>query len=127
MAGYRQATLIGATTLAITVVATAIALCTALAILLFWRPTAGGWFTVLAGFTAIALTYGALGLLLGVGLARAAARSARPDQSSSASGRGPAPGNPSGRTPTAVAHHSRGSRSETHPPDDASRGPARPA
>ena len=47
-------------------VATAIALYTALAILFFWRPTAGGWFAVLAGFAVIALTYGALGLLLGV-------------------------------------------------------------
>ncbi|ARP71060.1 hypothetical protein LK07_16195 [Streptomyces pluripotens] len=65
-AGYRQSTLIGAKTLAITAVATAIALYTALAILFFWRPTAGGWFAVLAGFTVIALTYGALGLLLGV-------------------------------------------------------------
>ncbi|WP_338896101.1 ABC transporter permease [Streptomyces sp. TG1A-60] len=65
-AGYRQATLIGAKTLAVGLVATAIALYTALVVLFFWRPTAGGWFAVLAGFTVIALTYGALGLLLGV-------------------------------------------------------------
>lgn len=65
-AGYRQSTLIGAKTLAIAAVATAIALYTALAILFFWRPTAAGWFAVLAGFAVIALTYGALGLLLGV-------------------------------------------------------------
>jgi ABC-2 type transport system permease protein len=65
-AGYRQSTLIGAKTLAITVVATAIALYTALAILFFWRPTGAGWFAVLAGFAIIALTYGAFGLLLGV-------------------------------------------------------------
>ncbi|WP_432192731.1 hypothetical protein [Streptomyces sp. bgisy027] len=65
-AGYRQSTLLGAKTLAIAVVAAAIALYTALAILLFWRPAVGGWFAVLAGYTVIALTYGALGLLLGV-------------------------------------------------------------
>ncbi|MFB7507935.1 hypothetical protein [Streptomyces broussonetiae] len=65
-AGYRQSTLIGAKTLAVTVVATAIALYTALAILFFWRPTGAGWFAVLAGFAIIALTYGAFGLLLGV-------------------------------------------------------------
>ncbi|MET7378309.1 hypothetical protein ABZT08_05690 [Streptomyces sp. NPDC005526] len=65
-AGYRQATLIGAKTLAITAVATTIALYTALAILFFWRPTGAGWFAVLAGFAIIALTYGAFGLLLGV-------------------------------------------------------------
>ncbi|MFR9794881.1 hypothetical protein ACL02U_03110 [Streptomyces sp. MS06] len=65
-AGYRQPVLIGAKSLATTLVATAIALYTALALLLFWRPGAGGWFAVLAGFTTIALTYGALGLLLGV-------------------------------------------------------------
>ncbi|MEU2864581.1 hypothetical protein ABZ672_40675 [Streptomyces mirabilis] len=65
-AGFRQSILIGAKTLAIAAVATAIALYTALAILFFWRPTAGGWFAVFAGFAVIALTYGALGLLLGV-------------------------------------------------------------
>ncbi|MGN5381158.1 hypothetical protein ACQ4WX_40540 [Streptomyces lasalocidi] len=65
-AGYRQTTLIGAKTLAIAAVATAIALYTALAILLFWRPTAADWFAVLTAFAVIALTYGALGLLLGV-------------------------------------------------------------
>ncbi|MGQ4383461.1 hypothetical protein [Streptomyces sp. SAS_270] len=65
-AGCRQATLIGAKTLAVALVATAIALYTALAILFFWRPTTGGWLAVFAGFTVIALTYGAFGLLLGV-------------------------------------------------------------
>ena len=65
-AGYRQSTLIGAKSLAVALVAGAIALYTALAMLPFWRPGPGGWFAVLAGFTAIALTYGALGLLLGV-------------------------------------------------------------
>ncbi|MFD4261313.1 hypothetical protein ACFWR9_27710 [Streptomyces sp. NPDC058534] len=65
-AGYRQSTLIGAKTLAVAAVATGIALYTALAALLFWRPAVGAWFGLLAGFTVIALTYGALGLLLGV-------------------------------------------------------------
>lgn len=65
-AGYRQSTLIGAKTLAVAAVAAAIALYTALAVLVFWRPTAAGWWSVLAGFAVIALTYGALGLLLGV-------------------------------------------------------------
>jgi ABC-2 type transport system permease protein len=64
--GYRQSALIGAKTLAVALVATAIAVYTALALLLFWRPGLGGWLAVLAGFTVIALTYGALGLLLGV-------------------------------------------------------------
>ncbi|GAA2270996.1 hypothetical protein GCM10010415_41940 [Streptomyces atrovirens] len=65
-AGYGQAVLVGAKTLAVVVVAAAIALYTALAVLFLWRPSVGGWFAVLAGFTVIALTYGALGLLLGV-------------------------------------------------------------
>ncbi|MFG2794716.1 hypothetical protein [Streptomyces sp. NPDC048419] len=65
-AGYRQSMLIGAKTLAVGLVASAIALYTALAVLFFWRPSPGGWFAVLAGFAVIALTYGALGLLLGV-------------------------------------------------------------
>ncbi|MFF4550101.1 hypothetical protein [Streptomyces sp. NPDC001435] len=49
-AAYRQSTLIGAKTLAIATVATAIALYTAPATLFFWRPTAAGWFAVLTGF-----------------------------------------------------------------------------
>ncbi|MET8809216.1 hypothetical protein [Streptomyces sp. NPDC004546] len=65
-AGYRQSTLIGAKALAIAAVAAALALYTALAILVFWRPTTAGWLSALAGFAVIALTYGALGLLLGV-------------------------------------------------------------
>ncbi|MFE7856948.1 hypothetical protein [Streptomyces sp. NPDC057403] len=65
-AGYRQGTLIGAKSLATALVATAIALYTSLAMLPFWHPSPGGWLAVLTGFTAIALTYGALGLLLGV-------------------------------------------------------------
>ncbi|MFG2683635.1 hypothetical protein [Streptomyces sp. NPDC048392] len=65
-AGYRQSTLVGAKILAVSAVATGIALYTALAVLFFWRPAAGAWFGVLAGFTVIALAYGAFGLLLGV-------------------------------------------------------------
>lgn len=66
LAGYRQSTLIGAKTLAIAAVATAIALYTALAVLIYWRPTPSGWLAVLAAYAVIALTYGSLGLLLGV-------------------------------------------------------------
>jgi hypothetical protein len=69
-AGYRQATLIGAKTLAVAAVAVTIALYTALAMLGFWRPGPAGWLAVLAGFGVIALTYGALGLLLGVLVSR---------------------------------------------------------
>jgi ABC-2 type transport system permease protein len=65
-AGYRQATLIAAKTCAIAVIAAAVALYTALALLAFWRPDAGGWPAIWAGLTVMALTYGALGLLLGV-------------------------------------------------------------
>ncbi len=65
-AGYRPATLTGAKITAITVLATAVALYTAGVLLFFWRPTPAGWAAILAGFTVIALTYGALGLLLGV-------------------------------------------------------------
>jgi hypothetical protein len=66
LAGYRHSTLIGAKSLAVTVVAGAIAVYTALAVLPFWRPGPGGWLAVCAGFIVISLTYGALGLLLGV-------------------------------------------------------------
>ncbi|MFG2523498.1 hypothetical protein [Streptomyces sp. NPDC048527] len=65
-AGYRQSTLIGAKTLSVALVATAIAAYTALAVLVFWRPGPGGWLAVLGGYVVIALTYGALGLFLGV-------------------------------------------------------------
>ncbi|MFE3853049.1 hypothetical protein ACFXPN_18150 [Streptomyces griseorubiginosus] len=41
-AGYRQSTLVGAKSLAVALVAAAIALYTALAVLFFWRPTADG-------------------------------------------------------------------------------------
>jgi len=65
-AGYRQATLITAKTLAIAIIAAAVAAYTSLVLLAFWRPGLAGWAAVAAGFTVIALAYGALGLLLGV-------------------------------------------------------------
>ena len=65
-AGYRQATLITAKTLAIAIIAAAVALYAAAVLLAFWRPSPAGWLAILAGFTVLALTYGALGLLLGV-------------------------------------------------------------
>lgn len=65
-AGYRQPVLVGAKFLAVIVVAVTIAGYTAACMLAFWRPRPIGWLAVLAGFTVIALTYGALGLLLGV-------------------------------------------------------------
>jgi ABC-2 type transport system permease protein len=65
-AGYRHATLIAAKASAIAILATAVALYTAAVLLAFWRPGPAGWLAILAGFTVMALTYGALGLLLGV-------------------------------------------------------------
>jgi ABC-2 type transport system permease protein len=65
-AGYRQPTLIAAKTSAIAIVAAAVAGYTAAVLLAFWRPGLAGWLAILAAFTVIALTYGALGLLLGV-------------------------------------------------------------
>ncbi len=65
-AGYRQASLISAKTLAIAILAAAVACYTAVVLLAFWRPSPAGWLAITAGFTVIALTYGALGLLLGV-------------------------------------------------------------
>lgn len=65
-AGFRHATLIAAKTLAITMVAAAVALYTAAVLLAFWRPGPAGWAAILGGFAVMALTYGALGLLLGV-------------------------------------------------------------
>jgi len=65
-AGYRQATLIIAKTLAVAVVAAGVAGYTALVLLAFWRPGLRGWVAIWAAFTVIALAYGAFGLLLGV-------------------------------------------------------------
>lgn len=65
-AGYRQATLIAAKTLAIAILAIAVACYTAVVLLAFWRPGPAGWLAIAAGFTVIALSYGSLGLLLGV-------------------------------------------------------------
>ena len=65
-AGYRQSTLIAAKTLAIAVVAAGVAGYTAAMLLPFWRPGLAGWLAIVAAFAVIALTYGALGLLLGV-------------------------------------------------------------
>jgi ABC-2 type transport system permease protein len=65
-AGYRQAILVTAKTLAVAVVAAGIAGYTALVLLAFWQPSLGGWAAIWAAFTVIALAYGAFGLLLGV-------------------------------------------------------------
>ncbi len=65
-AGYRQATLITAKTLATAILAVAVAVYTALVLLAFWRPGPAGWAAIAAAFTVIALAYGAFGLLLGV-------------------------------------------------------------
>jgi ABC-2 type transport system permease protein len=43
-----------------------VALYAAAVLLAFWRPSPAGWLAILVAFTALALTYGALGLLLGV-------------------------------------------------------------
>lgn len=65
-AGYRQLTLIGAKTMSIAAIALAVAAYADVVLLVFWRPEPGAWFAVLAGFAVIAVTYGALGLMLGV-------------------------------------------------------------
>ena len=65
-AGYRQATLIGAKTCATAVISGLIACYTAVVLIAFWRPAPTGWLAVLAGYTVIALIYGAFGLMLGV-------------------------------------------------------------
>ncbi|MFL6111009.1 MAG: hypothetical protein ACJ786_06630 [Catenulispora sp.] len=65
-AGYRQARLIGAKTLSIGIVSTAVALYAAVVLLAFWRPSVPGWLAIAGGYAVIALTYGAFGLLLGV-------------------------------------------------------------
>jgi len=65
-AGYGQATLIGAKSLAIALVAAAVSVYASVVLLVYWRPSVAAWAAILAGFTVIALTYGAFGLLLGV-------------------------------------------------------------
>jgi ABC-2 type transport system permease protein len=65
-AGYRQATLIAAKTLATSILAVAVAVYAGLVLLAFWRPAPAGWLAITAGYAVMALTYGALGLLLGV-------------------------------------------------------------
>lgn len=65
-AGMRQGRLIGAKILAVMLLATGVAVYTAGVLLVFWRPSLAGWLAITTGFTAIALTYGAFGLLLGV-------------------------------------------------------------
>jgi ABC-2 type transport system permease protein len=65
-AGYRQATLIAAKILATSVLAVAVALYAGLVLLAFWRPGPAGWLAITAGYAVMAVTYGALGLLLGV-------------------------------------------------------------
>ena len=65
-AGYRQASLIGAKTLSVGIIAVGVALYAALVLLAFWRPNPAGWLAILAGYAVIALVYGAFGLLLGV-------------------------------------------------------------
>jgi ABC-2 type transport system permease protein len=65
-AGYRQAILVAAKTLATSVIAAAMALYAALVLLAFWQPAPAGWLAVAGGYAVMALTYGALGLLLGV-------------------------------------------------------------
>ncbi|HEX4702075.1 MAG TPA: hypothetical protein VH352_08100 [Pseudonocardiaceae bacterium] len=65
-AGYWQHALITAKTLAVTLIAAAVAGYGALVLLAFWRPAPTAWLAILAGYTVITLTYGAFGLLLGV-------------------------------------------------------------
>lgn len=65
-AGYQQATLIAAKTLAIAVTAIAVGGYTGVVLLAFWRPGAFGWLAISAALMVMALSYGALGLLLGV-------------------------------------------------------------
>jgi hypothetical protein len=65
-AGYERGTLIGAKSLAVGIVATAVSIYAAVVLLAFWHPRAGAWLAILAAFAVISFTYGALGLLLGV-------------------------------------------------------------
>ena len=63
LSGYRQPTLMLAKVTALVVVAIVISLYSALVLLAFWRPTL--FALVWLGYLCAALTYGALGLLLG--------------------------------------------------------------
>ena len=65
-AGYRQATLIAAKILATSILSAAVAVYAGLVLLAFWRPSPAGWLAITAGYAVMAVTYGALGLLLGV-------------------------------------------------------------
>ncbi len=65
-AGYRQSVLIATKTLAVGVVAIAVAGYAAVVLLAYWRPSLTGWAAIFTGYTVIALGYGAFGLLLGV-------------------------------------------------------------
>lgn len=64
LSGYRQPVLMAAKATALIVVAAIVSLATALILLIFWRPASFG--EVWLGYFCAALTYGALGLLLGV-------------------------------------------------------------
>jgi ABC-2 type transport system permease protein len=65
-AGYRQAILVAAKSLATVAVAMVVAGYAALVLLAFWRPSLAGWAAVLVSFAVVAAEYGALGMLLGV-------------------------------------------------------------
>lgn len=65
-AGYRQAMLVAAKSMAATAVAVVVAAYAALVLLVFWQPSPGAWVAVLASFAVMAAEYGALGMLLGV-------------------------------------------------------------
>lgn len=64
--GFRQINLISAKTLSIGILATGVAVYAAGVLLVFWRPSVGGWLAIASGFAVTAVTYGAFGLLLGV-------------------------------------------------------------
>src|SRR5579875_794651 len=65
-AGFGQATLISAKALAITGIAVGVAAYATAVLTAFWHPGVAGWLAIFAAFAVMSLTYGALGLLLGV-------------------------------------------------------------
>jgi hypothetical protein len=65
-AGYRQAILVAAKSLATVVVALVVAVYAAFVLLVFWQPSPAGWAAVLVSFAVMAAEYGAFGMLLGV-------------------------------------------------------------